>query len=540
MKSVEERARRFEQAKSLRGNWEGIWQEIADRVLPQAADFGTSRANGDRRTELMYDAAPALALQKFAAAIESFLTPRNQRWHKLGVTDKSLQKNQRVREYLDAVTETLFRVRYSPRAAFAAQTNEVYLSLGAFGTGGLFIDDDMKSQAIRYKSLNLAQTHILENQHGRVDTVFRRYRRSLRQVEQRWPGKLPQKLATRLQTHPEDTVEVLHTTCPRADYDSRGVGFPSWPWMSTYDLPTEKAQLEESGYRSWPFAISRYMTSADEVYGRSPAWLALSNIKVLNEMKKTHLKAGHRIVDPPLLATEDGILSAFSMQPNHINYGGLSSEGRDLIKPLLTGGKVEMGLDMMDKERETINDAFLVTLFQILVETPNMTATEVMERAQEKAALLAPVIGRQQSEYLGSIIDREISILALRGQLPPMPPELLEAEGEYQIEYTSPMTRAMRASDGVAIVRTIESLTPLAAIDPTVLDIFDPAKVAQELSDINGVPASVMRSEQDLRAMKDERAQAEQAAALLQAAPSVSAAASNLLKLQANSGVPTL
>ena len=37
-----------------------------------------------------------------------------------------------------------------------------------------------------------------------------------------------------------------------------------------------------------------------------------------------------------------------------------------------------------------INDAFLVTLFQILTETPEMTATEVIERTREKGALLSP------------------------------------------------------------------------------------------------------------------------------------------------------
>ncbi|QAZ38439.1 phage head-tail adapter protein [Methylibium sp. Pch-M] len=537
---IEALLRRFDRAKSLRSNWEGIWQEIGDRVLPQSADFNAIRTNGDRRTELMFDATPALALQKFGAAIESFLTPRNQRWHGLTVSDKSLQKNHRVRQYLDDVTETLFRVRYSARAAFAGQTNEVYLSLGAFGTGGLFIDDDVQSRVIRYKSMHLAGTHFLENQHGRIDTVFRCFNRTLRQIQQRWPDKLPQKLAERLKTHPEEQVEVMHYVGPRTDYEPRRIGYPGMPWQSCYCIPSEKHELEEGGFRSWPFAVSRYMTSANEVYGRSPAWLALSNIKVLNEMKKTHLKAGHRVVDPPFLVSEDGVLQAFSTAPGYMNYGGLTSSGEPLVKPLVTGGKVELGLDMMEREREIINDSFLVTLFQILVETPSMTATEVMERAQEKAALLAPVIGRQQSEFLGSIIDREIDILANAGQLPEMPPELIEAQGEYAIEYTSPMTRAMRASDGVAIVRTVEALLPIAQVNPGVLDVLDMEAAARELCDINGVPTNVVRSPEDVQALKEGRAEQEQAAAALQAAPVVTAAAANLVKLQANSGVPAL
>ncbi|MBJ7391821.1 MAG: hypothetical protein JHC85_09650, partial [Chthoniobacterales bacterium] len=37
----------------------------------------------------------------------------------------------------------------------------------------------------------------------------------------------------------------------------------------------------------------------------------------------------------------------------------------------------------------------LVTLTQVLVAAPRMTAAEALLRAQEKAALLAPTMGRQ-------------------------------------------------------------------------------------------------------------------------------------------------
>src|SRR4029077_1707786 len=102
---------------------------------------------------------------------------------------------------------------------------------------------------------------------------------------------------------------------------------------------------------------------------------------------------------------------------------------------------------MMAEERTLIGDAFLVTLFQILTETPQMTATEVIERTNEKGILLAPTVGRQQSEYLGPMIERELDVLGAQGLLPPMPPRLKEAKGEYQVVYTSPFSRAMRAQE---------------------------------------------------------------------------------------------
>ena len=122
MDRVNDLLRRFDSSKSLRGNWESLWQEIGDRVLPQMADFDTARSDGEKRTDYMYDATPALALHKFAAAVESMTTPRNQRWHKLTTNDDALGDDPDVREYLDAVTEIMFRARYSPRASFATQT----------------------------------------------------------------------------------------------------------------------------------------------------------------------------------------------------------------------------------------------------------------------------------------------------------------------------------------------------------------------------------------------------------------------------------
>ncbi|STU67291.1 Bacteriophage head to tail connecting protein [Klebsiella pneumoniae subsp. ozaenae] len=58
-------------------------------------------------------------------------------------------------------------------------------------------------------------------------------------------------------------------------------------------------------------------------------------------------------------------------------------------------------MTLAEQKRQTINDGFFITLFQILVDNPQMTATEAMLRAQEKGQLLAPTAGRIQAEFLG-------------------------------------------------------------------------------------------------------------------------------------------
>ena len=47
-----------------------------------------------------------------------------------------------------------------------------------------------------------------------------------------------------------------------------------------------------------------------------------------------------------------------------------------------------------------IDDVFLVSLFKVLSEHPNMTATQVIELVNEKGMLVAPTLGRQHTEDL--------------------------------------------------------------------------------------------------------------------------------------------
>lgn len=543
--------RRFEQARTARINWDTLWQDIADRVLPQMADFTyRTRSQGERRTEKMLDSTPALASERALAALSSFFWPSNQRYQRLAAdVDDESQVSQAEKQYLDGLTNTLFRARYSPRSAFDAQMSEAGRQFIVFGTSAMFIDDSWNhpemrkfKRSILYKALPLASTYLQENAAGKIDTLHRCWSWTLRQLSQRFPGKLPQKLADALAKNPEQTVDVAHSVMPREDYDTGRLGPQGMPWASVYYLPDQKHMLEEGGYQCWPFAIMRYMTAPGEVYGRSPAWLAMSNIRVLNTQKRTTLAAAQKVADPPLLAGDIGELSLFSQAPGSLNFGSLDDQRRPLVQPLNTQANVQLSLEMMDKERDIISSAFYLDVFKALVDNPQMTATQALELMQERATLMAPIGGRIESEALGPMTEREISIMANAGQLPlNMPPQLIARGANYKITFTSPMRQAMRASEGIAITRTLEQVLPLAQEDPSVLDAFTGLpEIARELGEINGMPAKLLSSLEDIQSKKDQRTQQANLAAAVQAAPQVSAAANNLTKMQASGGMPQL
>ena len=519
-----------------RGVFDAHWREIAERILPRSDVFRIKRVAGEKHTEKVFDATAGLALERFAAAMESMLTPRTQRWHKLRVPDEGLNEDYEIRGYLDAVTSMLFDARYSPRANFASQANEAYMSLGAFGTGAMFIDDSL-GRGIRYRSVHLSELFIAENHQGIVDTVFRKFEMTVRQMAQRFgTDALSEAQRKALETNPDQAFDVIHAVMPRDEMEYGRNDFRGMPWSSCYVNCEGREILDEGGYRAFPYAVGRYVTAPREVYGRSPAMTVLPDIKMLNEMSKTVIRAAHKMVDPPLLLQDDGILQAFDLRPGALNYGGVDEQGRQLVHPLQSGARIDIGDAMLEQRRQVINDAFLVTLFQILVDAPQMTATEAMLRAQEKGALLDPTMGRQQSEFLGPLIEREIDILAAAGVLPPMPQALRDIGGAVDVEYVSPLNRAQRADEGVAILRTLESVIPLAQADPRVMMVFDPEAIARELASINGVPAKVLRSKQQVEDMMAEQQQAAESQALLQAAPIVSRSARDLAQAQSLAG----
>lgn len=189
----------------------------------------------------------------------------------------------------------------------------------------------------------------------------------------------------------------------------------------------------------------------------------------------------------------------------------------------------------MDDERYVINDAFLITLFQILVEGGDrMTATEVLERVREKGMLIAPTTGRLQAEFLGPCVDRELDVLESQGLLPPPPAALVHAGGEYSLEYDAPMSRMARAENAAGFMRSVNFATEIVGItqDPSYLDHFAFDRAIPDILDINGSPTQWTASEDEVKKLREGRAAQQAAATAVEAAPAVASVAKTVVDSQ--------
>lgn len=491
--------KRFEALETARAEWDGIWQQCSDYVLPRSGQ-------SNRRAHQIFDSTAPLALGRFAAALESLLTPRDRKWHGLSAGLGDLDRDPEVSAWLEALRDLMFAARHSPESNFANQLLEAYLSLGLHGTAVVFIDDDL-GRGLRYQCIPVPEVYLAEDGAGRVDTVFRWYRLSARQALREFGDELPEDIRRDAEdpARLEKEHEFIHGVFPRREARP-GRGGASLPVASVHLARGSRKIVRESGYRCMPYAVSRFMVTPGEVYGRSPAMEVMPDIVQVNAMKKTILRAAEKMVNPPLLTPDDDVLAAFSLKAGAINYGGLDEQGRQRVVPLELGGKLPIGLELIEQGRRAINEGFYLNLFQLLAESPQKTATEVMELAWEKAQLLAPSIGRQQSELLGVIIERELDILiqgGLTAALPPMPPSLAEAWARgLRPKYESDISRAMAGREGQVMLRALSAIGSLAQFDPSVTALIDAEAAARQLWSALGGPAAVTRKAAEISEIK--------------------------------------
>lgn len=511
-----------------RTTWEGHWDEIARRLWPEMQDTfrpGNQRiVPGEIKTALQLDATPQLALNNFGAILDSLLTPRNQTWHRIIADNDDLNKDRSVQEYFAEANKILFKQRYAPSAGFTGQNQLVYKMLGSFGTGTMFVDGHMSGKGLRYKSVPIGETFFRENHQGTVDTILRYYALNGHAAMTEFGNIFPANLREQAMNQPEKLFYFINEVGPNKDQDPERLDAKGKPFSSITISVDGKWLLREGGFNSFPYAASRYEQIPNEIYGRSPAMMALPAIKTLMAQKSVVLKQAHRTVDPVLLAHDDGVIDGVDLTPGAVNYGGVGADGRELIKTLPVG-RVDIGKEMMDDERAIINSAFLVQLFQILTETPRMTATEVIERTREKAILLAPTVGAQQSEYLGPMIEREIDVLVDQGLLPEQPGILQEAAGEFSIQYDSPLSRVMRAEEAAGFIRTLEMVLPMVQTtgDVSPLDHFDMDVITPAIADIQAMPIDWTTDPKQVVAIRAQRAEEAQRAEDIAAAPGAAA-----------------
>ena len=485
-----------------RSTWESHWQECADFMQPRKAEITNERARGDKRNLQIFDATAIHALELLASSLQGMLTSSANRWFSLRYKEDQLNDIDEAKEWLEDVTDKMYTA--FARSNFQQEIFEAYHDLITFGTACMMIEGD-EDQILRFSTRHIKELYIQENDKGFIDTVYRRFKIPVHAaVEKFGLENLSLETGKLFKKEPFEKIELVHVARPRTIYNENKLDKKNMPFQSIYFEFGSGHIIDIGGFKELPYVIPRYLKASTEIYGRSPAMNALPDVKVLNKMVETALKAAAKQVDPPLLVPDDSMLSPIRMSAGSLNY--YRSGSRDRIEPLNIGQQTSVTLNQENQRREAIAKTFHID--QLLV-TANrtMTATEVLQRNEEKMRILGPVLGRLQSELLQPLILRVFNIM-LRNKLFQVAPEVL-ANQEIDIEYVSPMALAQRSQELQSLVRGLELFTQIGQIAP-VQDYIDEEGLIKQIIRITGLPARMIKSDKEVQMIREQRAAQQQ------------------------------
>lgn len=500
--------------------WLNLWQEIADYVQPRKGNIAYRKSSAQQQTDKMYDSTAPHANELLAASIQGALTSGAFRWFSLRLKGVELGKDHQLSQDLEWCSQDMYDAYNASN--FASETHEIYLDGPCFGTAAIAVEERAPSRtvgpgALRFTAFAPGSFAIDEDEEGYVDTVGRKFLLSARAAATAYGNRVGKQVQAALKTNSNERFEFLQLVYPRTDVPlnlGRALPATQFPIASVVVDMQGRCTVEETGYREPAIMVPRWAKTSGEVYGRGPGLIALPDVKTLNKAVELKLKAWAKVVDPPMMVRDEGVVGNVQFRSAGITY----VRDMEAIKALTElGGNLNIADMEEDKLRAAIRRMFYSDQLQ-MQEGPQMTAYEVQVRFELMQRVLGPTMGRYNVEWLNPCTNR-VFWIRLRASARNSPYRRIQAwcvknNIALEVEYEGPLAKAQRLAESTAMQRYFQIILPLTEAQPDILDNVDLDYVAREHAESVGTPAKMLRTLEDVQKMRGERqAQAQQQAA---------------------------
>ena len=526
-------------------HFDDVWQDVVAYAMPmgswrydhrhlnhtQPLTGYENRPRAAERSRRLFDSSAALALDRLTSAMESMVSPQSQKWHNL--TSRSFDRAEPSdieSEWYDTLRDHLFSTRYDARSGFLLANQKAIRSACGIGTGVVYTQEnqgqtgvDPGQVPIFYSHVPLAETMLGIDALGSVNKAYRSYGMTATAAMEYFKGKVSGKVKEAAGDFKKRSKRFSFMHCVVPLEQANDGRHKDKPYASFWVDLADKSIISRDGFYEFPYHVYWWEQIDQEPYGQSPVMAMLGDIRMLQLMSKHSIEAMGQYVKPPM-ATMAGIYKKRpNLNPGKINPGYLDEAGRLKIQPIVAAKTPDVAQQAIQERRTGINDGLYITLFQTLVQNPNMTATEAMIRAEEKGNLLGPVGGRFELA-LGSIVDREVNIFGRKGYYEAgrlMAPETIQ---DVQPAFTNQLARFRRMPELTGMMRVLEMLGPLmqdgSPEAQRLVKKLDRESIAEITQDIMGAPQKMFRTEVEVDALMEQEEQAQAAMMAMQAANS--------------------
>jgi len=510
--------------KAKASNFRNLWEDCARYCMPRKGSIITEREEGHRASDSIFDTTAEESLLIFASGLLQHLTPPGQIWARIESSEP--EPSEELKQWFDRESEALMAELHSDN--FQHTIHEAFVSLGAFGTCCVLLEEGTKD-FLNFKEAVVGTFSICESNEGDIDTVYREWKWSARQAEQEWGierlgANVRKALESKNPSDQDKEFTFIHAVYPRTkglrgilpemEVDSVKEGVPvapeRRPIASVYVCVEDKQVILEDGYYEMPYAACRLLKSNGETYGRGPSMQVLPNLRLINRMELGGLASLERAVDPSWLMSDDAQYRPDN-RPGGITYWDATNPAG---KPemLQTTARIDLNEQKLEQIRERISRAWHVPMFHALnnefAQKRQKTAFEVEQMLQEKMADFSPMFTRVTRELLGPLLMRAFAMRLRSGRAEP-PPVDIGQELDYKIEYTGEIALRIRSMQDRGTMQAAQLAGQFAQFDPSVLHVIKWEDRFRAIAKNLGVPASDIRSHEEVAEIMEAQAQAE-------------------------------
>lgn len=530
---------RYDQMKKEKTPWLEQYQLIGEYIRIRKQNFTEENTEGEFLTEHIFDSTAILSNRQMASALIGLLWPSGSRTFRLIKSD-DIEDTTEIKEYFDKVSREMQKYMDNPKAQLKVALNEYMLDQGGFGISGITVNEkDDPETPVTYRSENVKNMVVDENEEGLIDTIGLSYPRTVKQIVQEYGiENVSKEIRDSFKKKKyDDKKKIVILVTPRLGMVSRNRGNKFYP-IATYHVEYDtKKKLRESGFEKMRTLVSRMSKAAGEKYGRSPGTEALPDILLANAMAESLLRAAEKQLDPPLNVVNDGLMNGAEIDSSAGGINVISSTGQipvdKQISPMFTVGEMRSTLELLERIQEKIAQHFHIDRLLDLNNDTRMTLGEAQIRNQIRGEALGNLLSRQETELFSPLIELTFQILFEKGllgvpansekaredralgKIPFIIPEAIysrmqRGEDIYKIDYISPARRMMFAEQVRGIFTTMELTAQVASIEPKVIYALDWVANIKTVAEMTGVPEANLQSTDYIEKRFEELQQSQQ------------------------------
>jgi hypothetical protein len=537
------------------------WSDLSKFVIPRRSRFFVEDVNkGDYRNDSIIDSTATMALRTLRSGMMAGITSPARPWFKLGLGFSFDQKSTAAQEWLSNVTKMMSTVFLKSNLYNVLPI--LYGDIGTFGTGCLFMEEDM-DEVIRFYSFPVGSYKIANDAKLRVQVFSREFEMTVRQIIEKF-GKgadgeidwtnISDKVKSLYEAKTyEKRITIAHVIKPNDEYNperleskfkkyisvyyERGAGNATTTSFGSNSTGNDGKFLSERGYDYFPVLAPRWETTGEDVYGTNcPALVALGDIKQLQYGEKKLAQAIEKMINPPMVGATSLKQQNASIIAGDITYVD-DVQGQRGFRP---AHEVNFNIAPMENKQEQvrlrIKKAFFEDLFLMLANSTRreITAREIDERHEEKLLALGPVLEQLNQDLLDPLIDNTFTIMDRQGLIPEPPEEI--AGQELEVQYISVMAQAQKLADVSKIEKLTGFVGQLAALEPEALDKLSTDVIIDKYAEMIGIEPALIKTEEMVEELRQARLEAQQQQANMQNIGATVDAAKNLSETSTQEG----